>query len=119
MIGSMNFRESALFLEDISRLPHTARNVLLLCLMPLTPCALRAAGKCDPHTYGAKGDGASKDTHAIQSAIDACASQGGGTVALTEGTYLTAPIELRSNITLRLAKNATLMGSSDHHDYPP
>jgi polygalacturonase len=91
---------------------------MLVFLLPLTPCALLAAGKCAPQTFGAKGDGATKDTHAIQKAIDACASQGGGTVELTEGTYLTGPIDLRSNITLRLMKGAVLLGSSDHRDYP-
>ena len=35
------------------------------------------------------------------------------------GTYLSAPIVLKSNITLQLDKGATLLGSSDHGDYPP
>ena len=73
---------------------------------------------CDPHAFGAKGDGTTKDTVAIQSAIDACAAQGGGTVKLTAGTYLSAPIVLKSNITLHLDKGATLLGSPDHGDYP-
>jgi len=32
---------------------------------------------------------------------------------------MTAPIELKSNIILRLDKGAILLGSSDHQDYPP
>lgn len=80
--------------------------------------ALHAAKTCDPHAFGAKGDGTTKDTVAIQSAIDACAAQGGGTVKLTAGTYLSAPIVLKSNITLHLDKGATLLGSPDHGDYP-
>ena len=79
---------------------------------------LHAETVCDPHAYGAKGDGLTKDTAALQSAIDACAQRGGGTVRLNAGTYLTAPIELKSNIRLELAKGATLLGSSDHRDYP-
>jgi polygalacturonase len=79
---------------------------------------LHAARTCDPHKFGAKGDGTTKDTVAIQSAIDACAAQGGGTVRLTKGTYVSAPIVLKSNITLRLDKGATLLGSPDHGDYP-
>jgi polygalacturonase len=80
--------------------------------------ALHAAKTCDPHAFGAKGDGTTKDTVAIQSAIDACAAQGGGTVKLTSGTYLSAPIVLKSDITLHLDKGATLLGSPDHGDYP-
>ncbi len=80
--------------------------------------ALAVSPTCDPHSYGAKGDGVSKDTAAIQAAIDACEREGGGTVRLTSGTYLSAPIVLKSNITLHLEKGATLLGSADHADYP-
>ena len=81
--------------------------------------ALASSTTCDPHTYGAKVDGTSKDTAAIQAAIDACEQRGGGTVRLSAGTWLSAPIVLKSNITLELDKGATLLGSSDHQDYPP
>ena len=78
-----------------------------------------AAGKiCDARTYGAKADGATKDTKAIQAAIDDCAGAGGGTVKLAGGKFLSAPIVLKSNVTLDIAKDATLFGSSDHADYP-
>lgn len=80
--------------------------------------SLQAASTCDPRAYGAKGDGATKDTAAIQKAIDVCASRGGGTVRLSPGTYLSAPIVLKSNITFELEKGATLLGSPDHADYP-
>jgi polygalacturonase len=81
--------------------------------------APNVSASCDPRAYGAKGDGVSKDTSAIQAAIDACVGKGGGTVRLTAGTYLSAPIVLTSNITLQLDKGATLLGSEDHADYPP
>jgi polygalacturonase len=80
--------------------------------------ALHAARTCDPLDFGAKADGATKDTAAIQKAIDACAAKGGGTVRLNAGTYLSAPIVLKSNITLQLDKGATLLGSPNHADYP-
>jgi polygalacturonase len=76
------------------------------------------AASCDPHAFGAKVDGVSKDTAAIQAAIDACAQHSGGTVRLSAGTWLSAPIVLKSNITLELEKGATLLGSPDHKDYP-
>lgn len=77
-----------------------------------------SSSPCNPRTHGAKADGVTKDTAAIQAAIDACEQQGGGTVRLTAGTYLSAPIVLKSNITFRLDKGATLLGSADHADYP-
>ncbi|MGH7225856.1 MAG: glycoside hydrolase family 28 protein, partial [Gemmataceae bacterium] len=78
-----------------------------------------AAKTCNVKKYGATGDGATKDTAAIQKAIDACAAaKGGGTVEIPAGTYLSAPILLKSHITLHLAKDATLLGSPDHADYP-
>ena len=58
-----------------------------------------------------------KDTASIQRAIDACADQG-GTVRLSAGTYLSAPIVLKSNVTLQIDKGAILLGSPDHADYP-
>lgn len=86
--------------------------------MATTTVALHAAAVCNVRDYGAKGDGATKDTSAIQAAIDACAKKGGGTVTLPAGNYLSAPIVLKSNITLHLDKGATLLGSTDHADYP-
>ncbi|HXE09463.1 MAG TPA: glycoside hydrolase family 28 protein [Acidobacteriaceae bacterium] len=78
-----------------------------------------AAKVCDVRKYGAKGDGTTKDTKAIQAAIDDCAKQKkGGTVTLSGGTFLSAPIVLKSNITLNLGKDTTLLGSPDHDDYP-
>jgi polygalacturonase len=78
-----------------------------------------AATTCDVRAYGAKGDGTTKDTAAIQKAIDACSAKGGGKVLLTAGTYVSAPILIKSNVTLHLDKGATLLGSPDHKDYPP
>ncbi|MGB6743513.1 MAG: glycoside hydrolase family 28 protein [Terracidiphilus sp.] len=91
---------------------------LALFLLAASAGVLHAATTCNPRDYGAKADGATKDTAAIQSAIDACEKKGGGTVELTAGTYVSAPIVLGSNITLHLDKGATLLGSPDHADYP-
>jgi hypothetical protein len=55
---------------------------------------------CDVREFGAKGDGAHVDTVAIQSAIQACADQGGGIVRFVAGTYLSGSIQLKSNTTL-------------------
>jgi polygalacturonase len=92
--------------------------LLLAAVFAAIPAnALDSSARCDPRAYGAKGDGVSKDTAAIQAAIDACARQGGGTVRLLAGTYLSGPIVLQNNIRLQLDKGATLLGSADHGDY--
>ena len=92
--------------------------VLAMAVVAISSSALHASAKCDPRTFGAKGDGVTKDTAAIQKAIDACSPKFGGTVELTAGTYLSGPIVLKSNVTLQLDKGATLLGSPDHADYP-
>ena len=69
-------------------------------------------------TYGAKGDGVTKDTAAIQSALDACATNGGGRVVLPEGVYLTGGLVVGANTTFQLEKAANLLGSPDIADYP-
>jgi polygalacturonase len=80
--------------------------------------AANAATVCDVRAYGAKADGSTMDTNAIQAAIDACAKKGGGKVKLDGGTFLSAPIVLKSNIDLDIAKGAILQGSRNHDDYP-
>ncbi|MDE7136553.1 MAG: glycoside hydrolase family 28 protein, partial [Muribaculaceae bacterium] len=67
--------------------------------------------------YGAKPDGATLCTAAIQAAIDALAAKGGGTVNFPAGVWLTGPIELRSNICLNLDRNAILYFSPDKELY--
>ena len=99
-------------------LSHTLLVSLMSLFIAASASDLHAARTCNPRDFGAKGDGATKDTAAIQKAIDACAAKGGGTVQLTAGTYLSAPIVLKSNITLQLEQGATLLGSPDHADYP-
>ena len=68
--------------------------------------------------YGAKGDGVTLDTAAIQAAIDACTSMGGGTVYLSPGDYLTGTITLKDNVTLHVGPGARLLGSTSLADYP-
>ena len=72
---------------------------------------------CDVKSFGAVGNGVTKDTRAIQSAIDACAG-GHGTVVFSGGRFLSGMISLRSDLTVRLEADATLLGSRDDADYP-
>jgi polygalacturonase len=61
--------------------------------------------------YGATGDGKTLDTAAINRAIEAAASQGGGLVLFPAGTYLTFSIHLRSNVHLHLEQGATILAA--------
>lgn len=66
--------------------------------------------------FGAKGDGLTQDTAAINAAI-ACCPQG-GTVYLPAGNYLSLPVFLKSDITFYLEKGAVLRGVTDRSQYP-
>jgi polygalacturonase len=83
----------------------------------VSPDAAVPARVCDVREFGAVGDGITKDTAAIQAAIDACAPVG-GTVALRDGVYLSGMIRLAAGLTLDIAPTAVLRGSQNPADYP-
>ncbi len=68
--------------------------------------------------YGAKADGITLNTKAINDAINACNKKGGGVVVIPEGLWLTGPIVLKSNVNLHLQKNALLQFTSNFDEYP-
>ncbi len=70
--------------------------------------------------FGARGDGATLDTAAINAAIEACSTKGGGQVLFPPGRYLSGTVHLRSRITLFLAPGAALVGSTNlaHYQQP-
>jgi len=65
----------------------------------------------DVRAFGARGDGKTLDTSAINRAIEAAAAAGGGTVNFSAGTYLSVSIRLRSNITLQLDPGASIVAA--------
>ena len=81
-------------------------------------CASVSRAPFNVRAFGATGDGKTKDTAAFQKALDACAAAGGGEVVVPAGDYLIGSIELKSKTTLRLEKDAKLLGSPDLADYP-
>src|SRR5262245_41249946 len=67
--------------------------------------------------FGAKGDGATLDTAAVQAAIDACAADRGGTVLIPAGDFVIGTVELTSNVTLQLAAHGRLLASGGAEQY--
>lgn len=67
--------------------------------------------------FGAKGDGISADTKAIQAAIDKCHADGGGVVELSGGIFPSASILLKSGVELRVCEGAALRALSGMDGY--
>jgi len=89
----------------------------LVLIGALSVCALDVTVTNPP--YNAKGDGTTLDRVAIQSAIDAVGAAGGGTVTVGGGkTYLISTLEMKSNVTLQIDANTTLLSSLKLSDYP-
>ena len=66
--------------------------------------------------FGAVGDGVTDDTMAVQTAIN-CLPRG-GRLYFPRGTYLVAPLCLKSHITLDIPEGSKLLGSADRSRYP-
>ena len=78
-----------------------------------------AARTIDVLSLGAKADGQTLDSPVINQAIQQCAKEGGGVVALPAGTYLCGSIRLLSNVELNIQAGATVLASSDPAAYDP
>ena len=88
-----------------------------LATLVLPASAMAGGTTFNVRQYGAAGDGARMDTAALQQAIDAAATAGGGTVLFPPGRYLSASLDLKSHVTLQLDEGATLLGSPHKPDY--
>ncbi|NII28401.1 glycoside hydrolase [Pseudoflavitalea sp. X16] len=71
----------------------------------------------DIRDFGAKGDGQTLNTTAIQAAIDDCHQKQGGTVLIPAGDFICGTIEMKSGVTLHVATNGRLLGSKRREDY--
>jgi polygalacturonase len=79
------------------------------------PIPARALGVAE---FGARADGVTTNTAAIQQAIDAVARAGGGEVSFLPGVYLSGAIFLKSNVRLHLPAGAELRAIQDDRLYP-
>jgi len=68
--------------------------------------------------YGAKADGLTLNTRAINAAIADCSNKGGGVVLIPAGFWLTGPLTLMSGVNLHIDRAAILQFSADFEQYP-
>lgn len=93
--------------------------LLVLCgLIVLAQSNQTQTGKIyNVKDYGAVGDGQTLNTDAINKAITACNEDGGCTVFVPAGNFVTGTILLKSNITLNLDQDAHIIGTTDLTQY--
>ncbi len=89
----------------------------LACLSAALAVGAEGTSAFNVRELGAKGDGKTLDTSAIQQALDACGQAGGGIVRLPPGTYLCQPIHLRNKTTLHFDSGATLTATDEPNDF--
>jgi polygalacturonase len=88
--------------------------VFICCLLAISSVQ---AAEYYAGDYGARGDGKTLDTAAIQKAIDAAAGSG-GVIAFRPGTYLTGSLFLKTGTHLRIDEGVVLRGAQDIAAYP-
>ncbi|MGA2069939.1 MAG: glycoside hydrolase family 28 protein [Sedimentisphaerales bacterium] len=68
--------------------------------------------------FGAVGDGVADNTRAFTKAIEQCSKNKGGSIVVSEGTYLTGPIHLKSEVNLHLEQGAVIVFNDNFEDWP-
>lgn len=92
------------------------KNIVLLCLTIVTITAFSRNYLIT--NYGVGSDSTLMNTNAIQSVIDKAESDGGGTIVIPKGVYLSGALFFKPNTNLRLEEGAILKGSDNIADYP-
>ncbi|MDF7815053.1 glycosyl hydrolase family 28 protein [Hymenobacter sp. YC55] len=104
---------------------------VLLALLPLGLTAFSLAFRAEPPSakaaapkdyvitqFGAGTDSTKLNTEAIQRTIDQATANGGGTVVIPKGVFLSGALFFKPNTQLRLQEGAKLKGSDNIADYP-
>ncbi|QJD96666.1 glycoside hydrolase family 28 [Mucilaginibacter robiniae] len=93
---------------------------LMVSLLALVANTTYAQNKTYTITqYGANPNGKTDNTKAIQKTIDVAFENGGGTVLIPAGNFVTGVIHLKSNIDLHFEKGAALLATINRIDYGP
>jgi len=69
-------------------------------------------------SFGAVGDGKTSNTSALQALIDKVAKEGGGTVVVPEGTFLTGALFFKTGSEPVHREERHAEGSVEQNDYP-
>jgi polygalacturonase len=80
--------------------------------------AAKSARSVSIAAFGAKADGATMNTRAIQSAIDHLAARGGGTVVAPAGVFVSGALFFKPKVNLHLAKGAVLKCTTEMSNFP-
>jgi len=89
--------------------------LFILLIISITTFAQKVVVATDMNIVG---DGQTLNTKAIQKAIDYChARKKGGCLVFPKGKYLTGTIVLKSNVTIKIEKDAYILGSVNPYDY--
>jgi polygalacturonase len=93
--------------------------ILVAALLAIVAAApARAAKRFVITSFGAVGDGKTSNTAAIQALIDKMTKEGGGTMVVPSGTFITGALFFKQGVNLYIEKNGTLKGSVEQNDYP-
>jgi polygalacturonase len=104
-------------MEDMLCFAETLKHKLEIMAEQLRTLSIRSdyENTNTPEQFGYKGYG--KATKFIQNAINSLAENGGGTVLLKQGDYISGTLVLKSNVTLYIEEGSRLLGSIDINDY--
>lgn len=111
-------RKDFLLRSTAAALPVSLAGAALVASAAEGAATVPLSAQFNVRQFGAKGDGQTKDTAAIQSAMDA-AGVAGGTVYVPPGKYLCGTVRFKSHVTVFLDAGATLIFSPDRDDFDP
>lgn len=92
------------------------KGILLFCLLAFS--LLAHSTDYVITQYGVAADSTRLCTAAIQAVIDNASAQGGGTIVVPQGVFLSGALFFKPNTRLRLMEGAVLKGSDNIADYP-
>ncbi len=90
-----------------------------LALSAALPAQAKGSRKVPITRFDAMADGATINTPAIQSAIDACARDGGGTVVVPAGVFVSGALFFKPGVNLHLDRGAVIRCTTDMTHFPP